>query len=104
MFQLIISVRQYKDFMAPFLYGEKNSRRYDPYFRMDIGLSTKNLKVFGVNTELYFQIVNTTNHKNVFQYFYRQKTDIDTGNRVGVERFPVTMFAFMPFIGVKFEF
>ena len=87
-----------------FLYGDKNSRRYDPYFRIDLALSTKKLKVFGINTELYLQIVNATNHKNVFQYFYRQKTDIDTGNRIGVERFPITMFPFMPFIGAKFEF
>ena len=93
-----------EDQSIAFLYGEKNSRRYDPYFRIDLGLTTKNLKIFGVNTEYYLQIINLTNHKNIFQYFYRQKTNIDTGNRIGVERFPITMFPFMPFIGVKFEF
>ena len=67
-------------------------------------MSTKGFKILGINSELYLQIVNTTNHKNVFQYFYRQKVDIDTGNRIGVERFPIIMFPFMPFVGVKFEF
>ena len=40
------------------------ARRYDPYFRIDLGLSTKNFKILGINSELYLQIVNATNPTN----------------------------------------
>ena len=84
--------------------GDKNSERYQGYFRIDTGLDFTNLRIGQFEYDLYLQFVNVTNHINVFQYFHRTKTDPDTGNLMGVERRPVQMFPLIVTGGIKFEF
>ena len=87
-----------------YLVGDKNSERYQGYFRIDTGLDFTNLRIGQFEYDLYLQFVNVTNHINVFQYFHRTKTDPDTGNLMGVERRPVQMFPLIITGGIKFEF
>ena len=47
--------------------GAKNSSRYPNYFRVDISLASK-MELFGIDSELKFQIINLTNHYNVLLY------------------------------------
>ena len=87
-----------------YLVGDKNSERYQGYFRIDTGLDFTNLRIGQFEYDLYLQFVNVTNHINVFQYFHRTKTDPATGNLMGVERRPVQMFPLIITGGIKFEF
>ena len=48
-------------------YGARNSSQYPSYFRLDISLSRKS-KLFGLEGDLKFQIINLTNHYNVLLY------------------------------------
>ena len=50
------------------------------------------------------QVINVSNHINVMQYYYRTKTDPNTGDQVGVERRPLQMFPLIITAGLKFEF
>ncbi len=89
------------------LYGEKHAHRYPGYFRLDVSLK-KRKPFYNGHREWYFQILNVTNHLNVFTYVYRQHEDWDyrtqTSTNKGVQRFGVPMFPFFPTFGVKFEF
>ena len=89
------------------LYGEKHGHRYPGYFRLDVSLK-KRKPFFHGHREWYFQILNVTNHLNIFSYAYRQHEEYDyrTGQRTneGVQRFGIPMFPFFPTFGVKFEF
>ena len=88
-----------------YLVGDKNSDRYDKYFRVDAGFDFTNQSFFGLfNYDWYFQCINISNHLNVMQYYYRTKIDPNTGNQVGVERRPLQMFPLIITAGVKFEF
>jgi len=88
-----------------YLVGEKNSDRYGDYFRIDAGIDFTNRSFFGFFIyDWYLQIINVTNHVNVFQYFYRTKTDPNNGNQIGVERRPIQMFPLIVTLGVKFDF
>ena len=51
------------------IYGVRNGARYPNYFRTDISLGRKS-KVFGLNSELKFQVINITNHYNVLLYLW----------------------------------
>jgi hypothetical protein len=76
--------------------GEKNSRRYPAYHRMDMSLSKK-WQPFGLFTTLYLQVINVYNRKNVFFYFWdhdQNPSQLET----------VTMFPFLPTLGINFEF
>jgi hypothetical protein len=90
-----------------FLYGERHGERYPAYFRWDI--SFKNRKPFRYGTqEWYFQILNVTNHLNIFSYIYKNQGEYDyeTGEYInkGVQAFGIPMFPFFPTFGVKYEF
>ena len=87
-----------------YLIGEKNTERYDDYFRIDIGMTRKGGNLFGLEYDTYWQIMNLTRHLNILSYRYRTKTDPLTGNQLGVQRQPVPMFPLIFTFGVKFEF
>ena len=90
--------------MDSYIIGEKNTERYDDYFRFDIGMTRKGGNLFGLEYDTYWQIMNLTRHVNILSYGYRTKTDPLTGNQLGVERRPVPMFPLIFTFGVKFEF
>ena len=89
------------------LYGEKHGHRYPGYFRLDVSFKKRKPFLRG-HREWYFQILNVTNHLNVFSYAYRHHEEFDnrTGERTneGVQRLGIPMFPFFPTFGVKFEF
>jgi len=87
-----------------YLVDEKNSDRYPPYFRFDLGITRKNRRLFKWKYDSYFQIINLTNHKNALSYTYRTSIDQSVGNRGVVERAAINTFPFMIFTGVQFEF
>jgi len=76
--------------------GAKNSARYPAYHRMDLSIRKK-WKIFGLKNTPYLQIVNVYNHKNVFFYFW----DHDQNPSKLVT---VTMFPFLPTLGIEFDF
>ena len=87
-----------------YIVGEKNTERYDKYFRVDIGMTRKNGNLFGLKYDTYWQIMNLTKHLNVLSYAYRTKIDPITRDRAGVQRRPLQMFPLIFTFGVKFEF
>ena len=87
-----------------YIIGEKNTERYDKYFRVDVGMTRKKGNLFGLNYDTYWQIMNVTKHLNVLSYAYRTKTDPLTGNRIGVERRAVPMFPLIVTFVIKFDF
>ena len=87
-----------------YLVGEKNTERYDDYFRVDVGMTRKGGNLFGLEYDTYWQIMNITRHINILSYRYRTKTDPLTGNQLGVQRQPIPMFPLIFTFGVKFEF
>ena len=67
-------VRAYGSLENPYsnfgnIYGVRNGARYPNYFRTDISLGRKS-KVFGLDSELKFQVINITNHYNVLLYLW----------------------------------
>jgi len=87
-----------------YLVDKKNSGRYPSYFRLDIGITRKNRRLFKWRYDSYIQIINVTNHENALSYLHRTRTDQSTGNRGVVERAPLNMFPFMIFTGMQFDF
>ena len=87
-----------------YIVGEKNTERYNKYFRVDIGMTRKNGNLFGLKYDTYWQIMNLTKHLNVLSYAYRTKVDPITRDRAGVQRRPLQMFPLIFTFGVKFEF
>ncbi len=51
------------------IYGQRNGARYPNYFRTDISISKKS-KLFKLDTEWSFQIINLTNYYNVLLYLW----------------------------------
>ena len=90
-----------------FLYGERHSERYPGYFRTDISLKKRKPWRYGTR-EWYFQILNVSNHLNIFSYLYQNRGDYNfrTGEyeNKGVQRAGIPMFPFFPSFGVKYEF
>ncbi|NQT63681.1 MAG: TonB-dependent receptor [Candidatus Marinimicrobia bacterium] len=90
-----------------FLYGEKHGVRYPGYFRWDVSFKKRKPFLSG-HREWYFQILNVTNHLNVFSYFYRNDGGYNyrtyEKENKGVQRLGIPMFPFLPTFGVKFEF
>ena len=87
-----------------YIVGEKNTERYDDYFRVDIGLTRKGGNIFGQEYDTYWQIMNLTQNLNILQYTYDTNTDPLTGDQLGVRRRPVPMFPLIFTFGIKFEF
>ena len=87
-----------------YLVGEKNTERYDNYFRVDFGITRKGGNLFGLEYDTFFQVINYTRHLNILSYRYRTKTDPLTGDRLGVQRQPIPMFPLIVTFGVKFAF
>ena len=87
-----------------YIVGEKNTERYDGYFRVDVGMIRKGGNLFGLEYDTFWQIMNLTRHLNTLSYTYRTKTDPLTGNQLGVERRPIPMFPLILTFGIKFEF
>ena len=87
-----------------YLVGNKNTERYEDYFRVDVGMTRKGGNIFGLKYDTYWQIMNLTRHLNILTYNYRTKTDPLTGNQLGVQRQPIPMFPLIFTFGVNFEF
>lgn len=90
-----------------FLYGDRHAVRYPGYFRWDVSYRKQKPFLNGTR-EWYFQILNVTNHLNIFSYFYQNRGEYNyqTGQYVnkGVQRRGIPMFPFFPTFGIKFEF
>ena len=66
------SVESYGSLENPYsnfgnIFGAKNSSRYPNYLRVDISIS-RQMSLFGIDSELKFQIVNLTDYYNVLLY------------------------------------
>ena len=77
------------------IYGARNSSKYPNYFRLDINFSRKT-KLFGLEGDLKFQIINLTNHYNVLLYNWNHNASPST-----VQAF--SMFPFICTIGWEFN-
>lgn len=75
---------------------KKNTFRLPPYFRFDIGLFF-NTRLFGLKSEMYFQVVNVYNFKNVWFRYY----DFETNP---AERKDFYMLPLVPTGGISFIF
>ena len=51
------------------IYGVRNGARYPNYFRVDLSLGRKS-RIFGLDSEFKFQIINVTNYYNVLLYLW----------------------------------
>ena len=87
-----------------YIVGDKNTERYDDYFRVDISLTRKGGNIFGQEYDTYWQIMNLTQNLNILQYTYDTNTDPLTGDQLGVRRRPVPMFPLIFTFGIKLEF
>ena len=86
-----------------YIVGNKNSRRLDSYFRLDIGLKQEKV-IFGKPYERFIQVINATNHVNPLTYQYRTKTNQLTNETMGLERAAIPMFPLMITFGWRIEF
>ncbi len=90
-----------------YLYGDRNAERYPDYFRLDMSIKKRSTWRFGTK-EWYFQVLNVTNHLNVFTYIHQTRAEYDRQAQEyinkGVQRAGIPMFPFFPTFGVKYEF
>ncbi len=82
--------------MEPIASTDLNSARYPYYTRFDISFRWEKQK-WGGMLRPYLQLVNATNHKNVFLYAFDYGTTPPT--RSSISQFPI-----LPTIGLEFEF
>jgi len=85
------------------LVSEKNSERFSPYFRIDLGLK-QSKTFFSIPYQRFIQLVNVTNHINPLTHQYRNKINRSTGENIGLERAEVPMFPFFFTMGISVEF
>jgi hypothetical protein len=88
--------------------AKRNSKRLPSYFRWDASV-TRNYKFKKWSLQAYLQIINLTNHHNLFFYDYGHLNDTAfdaNGNYLGPDpkRQGIIMFPFLPTFGVNFEF
>jgi hypothetical protein len=72
------SVQSYGSLENPYsnfgnIFGAKNSSRYPDYFRVDVSIARK-MSLFGIDSELKFQIVNLTDYYNVLLYNWNHES------------------------------
>ena len=72
------SVESYGSLQNPYsslgnIYGAKNSSKYPNYFRVDVSIARK-MKLFGIDSELKFQIINLTDYYNVLLYNWNHES------------------------------
>ena len=101
------SARDYWGNQRSYLYGERHAERYPDYFRLDVSIKKRKAWRHGTR-EWYFQILNVTNHLNIFSYVYQTRGEHDPRTyeyiNKGVQRAGIPMFPFFPTFGVKYEF
>ncbi len=76
--------------------AKKNSMRYPAYFRTDLSL-IKEFSIFGKDGEIKVSIINVTNRKNVFFYYYDYEKEPPV-------RKEITMLPIFPSCGIKIRF
>jgi hypothetical protein len=85
----------------------KNSERLPPYIRLDLSVM-RAFKFKHWSMQPFLQIINATNHHNIFLYDYElSPTEFDQyGEQLDLkpQRKGVIMFPFLPTIGINFEF
>ena len=80
--------------------GPLNGVRLPSYQRLDISLQRRfAFKNWGMNA--YLQIINVTNHKNIFNYFWNDGT---THKRKPAKRKEISMLPTLPSFGIDFNF
>ena len=72
-----------------------NRSRYPSYERLDVRLSYQRVVFDELNLSAYVELINATNHKNVFEYYWSD--DYAT-------RFTAYMLPMLPFFGVSLGF
>ena len=111
--------------------GARNGGRYPVYHRLDLG-AVRHFKIRNTKFDLFIQIINTYNRKNVFRYIYQlgnvyngvdddgdwdvKKHDINKNGRPDfgepnvdesdegrIQRSPLNIFPIIPSIGISFE-
>jgi hypothetical protein len=80
--------------------GELNAVRLPDYQRLDTAV-TRRFTFRGWDMRAYLQIVNLTNHENVFNYFW---TSGDTDKRKPGKREKIAMLPILPSLGIDFSF
>ena len=112
--------------------GTRNGGRYPAYHRLDVGL-VRHSKFRNAKFDVFFQIINTYNRKNVFRYVYNLgsiyngidddgdwdvlkhdknknkrpdvgETNVDEADEGRIQRQPLNIFPIIPTIGITFEF
>ena len=88
-----------------YIIGEKNTARYDDYFRIDVGMTREGGNLFGLEYDTYWQVMNVTRHLNILNYTYREKPpSASDPNPQGVQRQATSMFPLIFTFGIKIEF
>ncbi|MCK4523611.1 hypothetical protein KAU15_01675, partial [candidate division WOR-3 bacterium] len=77
-------------------YSDYNASRFPPYFRWDIGINKK-FNIGNMKNTFTLNIINVTNHNNVFFYYYNHNVNPS-------KRHEFYMFPIFPSIGVSGEF
>ena len=81
--------------------GELNAVRLPLYRRLDVSVQ-KRWPFDSWSLKFYFQIINLTNHKNVFNYFWDMEGDPEE-RRAGKRR-EIRMLPILPSLGLDFNF
>ena len=80
--------------------GELNAVRLPSYQRFDLALQRRwSFESWDMNANL--QIINVTNHKNIFNYFW---SDGKAHSRTPAKRRKISMLPFLPSFGFDFNF
>ena len=112
--------------------GTRNSGRYSPYSRLDLGL-VYHAKIRNINMDIFLQIINTFNRKNIFRKSYSLGTssngldddddwveedhdtngngqpdvgepNVDEADESKIQENKISLFPLIPTIGFAWEF